>query len=531
MIENHAETPTLVVDGVSKSFGSTQAVKNASFHVARGELIGIAGHNGAGKSTVLKVVNGSVPGDVGSVTINGVRRSATEAIAHPEQIGVRTVYQELALAPSLRVDETAAVFDPSARGRRWRSDAWKSLKAVLDEMFPAHGIRHNHVISDLSFARRQMIECAMTMVDAGQPASLVILDEPTSSLDGTATENFYAYLKKRARDGLSAIVTTHRLNEMIDNLDRIYVMRDGRVLGEHDAATASKESLVNAMGLAEHEEAGLSAESAPAEGSLTSAVAAVNAEATHDGSVIELVQVNDDGAEERFEIRTGEIVGFAGLEGHGQLEALEAIYRASGSRPGKAGRKRRTEHLTTSVVGDSAYVSGDRGVRGIFPIWDVAKNISFSSLKKPLTRAGLISSAREKELIDEWYRRLGIKGEPSDIITSLSGGTQQKALMARAMAVHSSLLLLEDPTRGVDQATKGDFYGILREQAEKGQTIVWYSTENEELRNCDRVFVFQVGRVVGTLTGEEATEDAVIALSFGQSAPAGDAPTTSTEEK
>ncbi|MBO1902329.1 sugar ABC transporter ATP-binding protein [Leucobacter weissii] len=515
MTEHHGDAPTLVVEDVSKSFGSTRAVRSASFHVARGELIGIAGHNGAGKSTVLKVVNGSVPGDVGSVTISGVRRSATEAVAHPEHLGVRTVYQELALAPSLRVDETAAVFDPSARGRRWRSDAWKSLKAVLDEMFPAHGIRPGHVISDLSFARRQMIECAMTMVDAGRPASLVILDEPTSSLDGTATESFYAYLKRRAAGGLSAIVTTHRLNEMIENLDRIYVMRDGRVLGEHVAATSSKESLVAAMGLAEHEEAHRAPEAGEGP-SLTRAVAVANAEASDSGSVVELVQQGEDGAEERFEIRPGEIIGFAGLEGHGQLEALEAVHRAAARRPGKRGRDRRTEHLGVSVVGDAAYVSGDRGVRGIFPIWDVAKNLSFSSLKRPVTRGGLISKARERELIDEWYRRLGIKGAPSDLITSLSGGTQQKALMARAMAVHSSLLLLEDPTRGVDQATKGDFYGILREQADKGQTIVWYSTENEELRNCDRVLVFQVGRVVGTLTGEEATEDAVIALSFGQ---------------
>lgn len=530
MTENHAETPTLVVDGVSKSFGSTRAVKNASFHVARGELIGIAGHNGAGKSTVLKVVNGSVPGDVGSVTINGVRRSATEAVAHPEQIGVRTVYQELALAPSLRVDETAAVFDPSARGLRWRSDAWKSLKAVLDEMFPSHGIRHNHVISDLSFARRQMIECAMTMVDAGNPASLVILDEPTSSLDGTATESFYAYLKRRAGEGLSAIVTTHRLNEMIENLDRIYVMRDGRVLGEHAAATSSKESLVAAMGLAEHEEAHRA--SHPVEGtSRTRAVAVANAEASDDGSVIQLVQRDENDVEERFEIRPGEIVGFAGLEGHGQLEALEAIYRAAASRPGKRGRERKTEHLGVSVVGDAAYVSGDRGVRGIFPIWDVAKNISFSSLKKPITRGGLISTSKEREIIGEWYRRLGIKGSPSDLITSLSGGTQQKALMARAMAVRSSLLLLEDPTRGVDQATKGDFYGILHEQADKGQTVVWYSTENEELRNCDRVFVFQVGRVVGTLSGEEVNEDAVISLSFGRSTDTGSTQDSSTEEK
>jgi ribose transport system ATP-binding protein len=153
-------------------------------------------------------------------------------------------------------------------------------------------------------------------------------------------------------------------------------------------------------------------------------------------------------------------------------------------------------------------------VRGIFPIWDVARNISFSDLGR-LTSGGLIKPKAERELVDEWFSRLGIKGTPTDPITSLSGGTQQKALMARAMAVDSDLLLLEDPTRGVDQATKNEVYELLHRQAREGQTIVWYSTENEELRNCDRVFVFRVGKIVATLKGEEATEDAVIALSFG----------------
>ncbi len=501
---------TLVVEGVSKRFGSTLAVDDASIRVARGELIGIAGHNGAGKSTILKIINGQLAGDAGSVTVNDVKRAADQTVAHPEKIGVRTVYQELSLCASLRVDETAAIFDHSARGLGWRRTAWKNLAAVLDDMFPEHGIRREAKINDLSIARRQMIECASAFIDSTVPPVLVILDEPTSSLDAAATVGFYAYLHRRAAEGVSVIITTHRLHEMIDNLSRIYVMRDGRVLGEHAAATATKDSLVDAMGLASHEEA-----RTPTASALGRETGGVARSTSSNEVIVRLEQSGEDGSLEALEVRRGEIVGFAGLEGHGQLTALEAVYRAAGRR-GRAGRNRRTPHHSVAVTGDAAYVSGDRGVRGIFPLWDVAKNISFSSLAS-VSSAGLIRSDSESALVGDWYRRLGIKGTSADPITSLSGGTQQKALMARAMAVGSDLLLLEDPTRGVDQATKSDVYELLRSQADTGQTIVWYSTENEELRNCDRVFVFRSGRVVATISGSDATEDVIIALSFGDS--------------
>jgi len=499
---------TLTVSGVSKSFGSTRAVNDASFDVKRGELVGIAGHNGAGKSTILKVVNGSLSGDSGTVTLDGVERSAGTTVAHPERLGVRTVYQELSLAPALRVDEIAAVFDRSARGFGWRTRAWRKLRAVLDEMFPDHGIRRDHTIRDLSLARRQMIECASTMVDGAVPPKLVILDEPTSALDAASTATFYAYLRKRAAEGVSAIVTTHRLGEMVENLSRIFVMRDGRVISEQDASTATKDSLVSAMGAAAHElerAASVPPAERPPEERFERAADAE--------PVVRIEQTGLDGEDEVFPIYAGEIVGLAGLEGHGQLQMIEAMHRAASSKPGRRKAPKKTRLQSVSVVGDAAYVSGDRGVRGIFSLWDVAKNISISSLKN-LTAAGLIRPEAERRLVDEWYHQLGIKGRASDAITSLSGGTQQKALMARALAVGSDLLLLEDPTRGVDQHTKVEVYAMLGARAAAGQCVVWYSTENEELRNCDRVLVFRAGRIVGTLKGTDATEDKVISLSF-----------------
>lgn len=513
-----SSTHTLHVQGVSKRFGSTLAVDDVSILVKRGELIGIAGHNGAGKSTILKIINGTLPGDSGTVSVSGLSRSARTTVAHPEELGVRTVYQELSLCASLRVDETAAIFDHSARGLGWRTTAWRNLEAVLDEMFPDHGIRRDAKVGDLSIARRQMIECASTMVDSTHPPALVILDEPTSSLDTSATSSFYAYLRKKADSGLSAIVTTHRLHEMIDNLTRIYVMRDGSVMSEHDALDATKDFLVNAMGLPAHE----TDRQTPSPSTQSAAPATAGGREVAGNSsdfVVRLDQPTADGDSETFDIAAGEIIGFAGLEGHGQLTALELVYRAASRKAGREGRPRKGTHHGIAVRGNAAYVSGDRGVRGIFPIWDVAANISFSTLGQ-LTTGGFIRRDSEERLVTEWFAALGIKGSPTDPITSLSGGTQQKALMARAMAVGSDVLLLEDPTRGVDQATKSEIYGLLRAQAQEGQTVIWYSTENEELRNCHRVFVFRSGKIVATIPGADASEDAIIALSFGDRASA-----------
>lgn len=501
---------TLAVEGVSKRFGSTLAVDDGSFVVGRGELVGIAGHNGAGKSTILKIVNGTIPGDSGTVTIDGVSRDARETVAHPERLGVRTVYQELSLCASLRADETAAVFDRSATGRGWRRRSWASLVAVLDVMFPAHGIRRDARIRELSIARRQMLECAATMVEGVVPPRLVILDEPTSSLDTAATESFYAYLRMRAEHGLTAIITTHRLIEMVDNLSRIYVMRDGCFVSEQRAAEASKESLVAAMGLAAHHKARRSVE----------AVEQLAAEAFHEmhaaaaGEVV--VRINQPGVVGELasiELHQGEMVGLAGLEGHGQLPVLEAMLRAAPSAPGRSKRAHRTPHQTIAVSTDASYVSGDRVVRGVFPQWDVGKNLTFASVGH-VTAVGVIKPAAEQKLLERWWNALGIKGAPADPILSLSGGTQQKALMARAMAKGAGILLLEDPTRGVDQATKDDIYALLRAEADAGRCVVWFATENEELRNCDRVLVFQGGRIVAELQAAEATESRIIELSF-----------------
>jgi ribose transport system ATP-binding protein len=495
----------LEVRGASKRFGTTQAVADASLFVDAGELVGIAGHNGAGKTTLMNIISGRLRAEAGTVVLRGTARDASRRAPDPRKVGIRVVHQELSLAPTLRVDEVAAVYDHAVGGLMWRRDAWRRLRTVLDEMFPDHGIRPGRLVRDLTLSRRQMIECGCAMLPGREPAALLILDEPTSSLDTAATASFYAYLRARADAGLSAMVTTHRLYEMVDHLDRIYVMRDGRVVGEQRSRDASKASLVQAMGGAHRKPPAFDA----------GAAEPVRRRDGGRATRAEIVEGSHDGRPPvTLELQAGELVGLAGLEGHGQLPVLEALARSASSR--RHGAKN-TRHQSVRLMGSASYVSGDRGVRGILRYWSVAGNLSIASLRQ-VVRHGLISPSAEAALVGRWRERLAIKGATEDPIVSLSGGTQQKVLMARALATGSDALLLEDPTRGVDQATKEEFYVLLRELTAQGKCVVWYSTENEELRHCDRVIVFRGGRIAGELRGSEASEEAIISHSFEERA-------------
>jgi ribose transport system ATP-binding protein len=488
---------------ISKSFGGTQALSDVTITIKPGELLGLAGHNGAGKSTLLRSLAGLVRPDEGIIQIGEEVISLSRGLSakRARDMGIHTVHQELSLCPSLRVDESAAVVIRTAKGFGWRRLAWRQLKDKLDEIFPGNGITGNQIIADLSIAKRQMVEVANATLTEGGELALLILDEPTSSLDADATDSLYRWLRAKSAEGLSAIVTTHRLHEMLVNLDRVYVMRDGKVVGEESTSGLTREHLVGLMGgMAESEASdskdgsGLAVpgqEDEAASGELKVAIRGLTNSQLHDVSI---------------DAVGGDLIGLAGLEGHGQAAVLDAVFRAGTSRrPGK--------ERATSVYGKVAYVSGDRGVAGIFRFWSVGENISVSSFGR-LSRLGWLSHAAEQKLISSWGQKLEIRGGLAAPIVSLSGGNQQKALIARAIATEADVILLDDPTRGVDQATKEHIYSILREEAARGKCIIWYSTENEELVRCDRVYVLKAGRVAKILEGDERQEARIIDASF-----------------
>jgi len=497
-----ALNPRLRVEGVSKRFGATQALSGVSVSVMPGEIVGLIGHNGAGKSTLLRSLAGLVRPDEGRLQVGGAEVSLSQGLSAKtaRTLGIHTVHQELSLCPSLRVDESAGVVMRTVGGARWRRVAWRQLGDKLEEIFPGNGIRPQQHISELSIARRQMVEVANATLTGENEMALLILDEPTSSLDADATLSLYRWLRSQAVTGLSAIVTTHRLNEMLTNADRIYVMRDGKVTSEQSTAGLTRERLVGLMGGTAELEAPASS---PAHESRAAVVARGDgADLKVDVDSLTTTHLHDVS----IKAAVGDIIGLAGLEGHGQAALLDAVFRAVVYPHTLKG------HAIT-VHGKVAYVSGDRGVAGIFRFWSVGENISVSSLGH-LSKLGWIVRSAERRLVASWGHKLEIRGLEDASILSLSGGNQQKALIARAIATGADIILLDDPTRGVDQSTKEQMYTILREEADAGRCFIWYSTENEELIRCDRIYVLKSGRVAEVLEGDDRQESRIINASF-----------------
>jgi ribose transport system ATP-binding protein len=475
------------LDGVEKHFGAVRALDGVDFTVAAGECVGLVGHNGAGKSTLMHVLAGTLAPDRGGIAIGGSLQ-AGYSVALAQRLGIRCVFQELSLCPNLTVAENARINHAALKGVGWRRRAGDLIRAKLDEIFPGHGIGAGDIVRDLSIGRRQMVEVARAFTVTDDPLRLVILDEPTSSLDAHTAGQLLSFVRRVVAGGASCVLISHLLGEVLENSDRIVVMRDGKVVAADGAAAFDRDKLVTVMGAA----------AKPARS------AAESAAAVHRTAPVRVrarPQRQRDGAE--LVAREGEIIGLAGLAGHGQTELLQQIFD---------GARRRTDRI--EVTAPVALVAGDRQSDGIFPLWSIAENIGVRSLAR-LRQGVLISRAKEAVLAAAWQAKINIRTpDIHNNILSLSGGNQQKALFARALGSDARIVLMDDPMRGVDIGTKLEVYDLIRAEARAGRTFLWYTTETDELDNCDHVYVFRNSRIVADLGRSELTEEKVIQSSF-----------------
>jgi ribose transport system ATP-binding protein len=484
-----SSVPIVDFAGVAKSFGAVRALGGVDLAVAPGECLGLAGHNGAGKSTLMNVLAGTLAPDEGRLTVLGEDRTGRYAIGPAQALGIRCVFQELSLCPNLTVAENARITHPGITGPGWRRRAGDLIIGMLDRIFPGHGIAPEAEVADLSIGRRQMVEIARAFSISDSPLHLVILDEPTSSLDAVAAGQLLDFVRQRVAEGLSVILITHILGEILSTAGRIVVMRDGKVVGAWAKGAIDKPGLVAAMGHA------ATAAAAAVVAANRSAPVRVRAP-TAGRAGIELVA------------REGEIIGLAGLAGHGQSRLLHRVYDTA------VGGRFQLRRSGVEVRGRIAFIAGDRQTEGVFPLWSIERNISIRSLKA-LRRGGLIASAGEVALGQEWKERIGIRApDLGHGILTLSGGNQQKALFARALGSDAEVVLMDDPMRGVDVGTKHEVYGLVRAQAAQGRSFLWYTTEMEELEHCDHVYVFRNNRIVADLSRSELTEAAVLQASF-----------------
>jgi len=488
-----AQQPVVSLDGVKKNFGAVRALADVDVEVAPGECVGLVGHNGAGKTTLVNVLAGTIAPDAGTLRISGVPVPGSYAPADAYRQGIRFVFQELSLCPNLSVAENVRIVHASLRGLGWKTRARDLIRTKLDEIFPGHGIKPDDEVGDLLIGQRQMAEIARAFTVTDEPLRLVILDEPTSSLDAVTAKQLLTFVRRQVAEGASCILISHLLGDILDYCDRIVVMKDGKVVAGRSAKDFDRHSLVVAMGTVG--ETRKEAKAIRAAQNRADAPLVVRARP--------VTAINGEG----LAAHKGEIVGLAGLAGHGQTRMLLQIF---------AGAARPT--ADTEVKGPVAFIAGDRQSDGIFTLWSIGQNITVGSLKKML-KSGLTVPERESEMAKSWKERIGIR-TPSvaNNILTLSGGNQQKTLFARALGSPAEIVLMDDPMRGVDVGTKLEVYDIIRKEAEAGRTFIWYTTEIDELAHCDRAYVFRNGSIVADLDRAELTEERVLQSSFQESA-------------
>jgi ribose transport system ATP-binding protein len=475
--------PYIELRGGSKNFGAVQALTDVDFAIRPGEIVGLVGHNGAGKSTLINVLVGILSRSAGELSVEGSAVDRWDS-AVSRSVGLRCVYQELSLCSTLTAAENLKITYRGLRGFGWRRRAAAILGETLDDIFPGHGIPLGVPVADLSIAQRQMVEIARAFSVSDRAPRCVILDEPTSSLGHETAEQLLRHVRTAATTrGIATILVTHRLNEILAVADRVVIMKDGRVVNEMANRNLSRTTIVEAMGNIEQH-------------------ATRRAVGRDHGEPLFGFDGSGDG-DLAVSVAPGEIVGFAGLDGHGQRDRLRAMFRAAQTRFRRAGEP------------EPAYVAGDRVTEGVFSLWSVADNLTIRSLPAH-AKGGFLDLAAVAALARQWFERLGVRApSPDTPLVALSGGNQQKVLFARALCSDARLIFLDDPMRGVDVGTKQEVYRLIHAEAEKGRSFVWYTTETEELDNCERIYVFREGRARTLLEGDAATQAGIMQASFG----------------
>jgi len=491
----------LELNDISKRFGGVVALDHAFFHCNAGEVHGLVGQNGAGKSTLVKILSGVVQRDAGEIWVDGqpsLVNNPNDAI----KAGIAMVFQELSLIPDLRVSQN--IFLGLEERDRLGGTSLKSLRARAHDLFDQMGIDvadPDRPVNQLPLAQRQMVEIAKVVA---RDPKVIIFDEATSALGREQTAWLISYSRLLAAAGKIIIFISHKLSEVREVADRITVFRNGVNVGTFGSENKSMDEVVNLM--------------------LGRVMGRLYPPRETDIWPEPILEVHDLKVGTRlkgisFALRKGEILGVGGLTGQGQAELFRALYgvQQSVGEVALAGKLVQIKSPGKALDMGVALVPEDRATQGLLFPKSVSDNITLSVLPN-LLKLGFISRASERNLVRNAIDRFSIMvPDPADPVERLSGGNQQKVVLAKLLVTEPKLLMMYDSTRGVDVGTKAEIYTLLRELAAGGSAILWYSTDNDELIHmCDRVLVLRQGQVEAELSGDLISEENLVRASVGE---------------
>ena len=492
--------PLLSAARISKSYAGARALSDVSFDLAAGEVHALIGENGAGKSTLIKVMTGAVAPDSGTLSIAGrLVPGMTPSLSRA--LGIAAIYQQPALFPHLTIAENIAfALEPTSP---WRRIDWGLRAREARDLLARVGadLDADRLVDSLSMPEQQLVEIAKAV---GSSARVLIMDEPTASLSDPEVDRLFEVVARLRSQNVSVIYISHRLEEIFAIADRVTVLRDGSTVGTRTRDGLQRSTLIQLM-----------------IGRELSAIFPKRAVA-HGPVALELRGVTSASAGVRdvsLTVRSGEIVGLAGLIGSGRTELAQTVFGLTPPDSGEVlvhGRAVDSRSPAGAIVAGIGYLPEDRKQHGVIADMAVDENVSLASLSA-LARGGMIDRPRERLQAKDYVDRLRIKtAAVSSAVESLSGGNQQKVALARWLATSPKVLILDEPTQGVDVGSKSEIHALMQDLAQRGLAILMISSELPEILGMsDRIVVMRGGTIAGMLSRYEATQERVMAMALG----------------
>lgn len=492
----------LRISGITKRFGATTALDGVDLELRPGEVHALIGENGAGKSTLMNVLAGAVQPDGGEMEMDGAPYAPASPLSARRR-GIALIHQELSLCPHLSVaDNILLGSEPSRLGRIDFAETRRRAAALLDE-FGHADIRPDAIVGRLSLAARQVVEICRALA---ANARLVLMDEPTSSFQRDDTERVFALVRRLAARGISVVYISHFLEEVREVADRYTVLRDGRSVASGRITSVTNEQLIAQM-----------------VGRSISGLFPPRARASRDGAIaLSVRDLTAPGIDRvSFDLRSGEIMGIAGLIGSGRTELIRALFGLEAVWSGEIVVGGRAVHMVKAgtarrLAAGLGYLSEDRKGEGLALPLSVADNLTLTRLSAFGNRWGWLDLGQQRERARSWIERLHIRARTRQPVRTLSGGNQQKVALGRLLHQDATILLLDDPTRGIDIASKEQVYGIITAAADAGKAVLMVSSYLPELFGlCDRLAVMRRGRLSEARPVSAWTPESVLAAAIG----------------